>query len=301
MNFEVHFPAGWTLSHTLSQVIWVQESRHRLAACADGLRQHTAGAPPRRRRGPRAPAQAPCMHRRPPVAHRRVPQHCTLAPELPPDAPPAQRRLAYVAAGGVAGSLAVYRHDPKQLHFDIASASGAAVRLLDAEAAHNLGLWAAAAGLFPCETRPDPPSLRTVVWGRTFANPIGAAMGRRGAACCVLLSGWPGLRGALAGRSHGASVRVPGSASGRQRRPAADRLAAGSAVVCAQACLPGLTRTPRRCSRCWTWALASSRSVRRAAGFVFFAGRPACGRHGWAGGWTALAAAAAGGWRQRER
>ena len=90
---------------------------------------------------------------------------------------PSQRRLAYVAAGAAAGSLAVYRHDPKQLHFDVISAAGAAVRLLDPVTAHLVGIWGAKAGFFPRETRPDPPSLATTVWGRHFPNPIGVAAG----------------------------------------------------------------------------------------------------------------------------
>lgn len=90
---------------------------------------------------------------------------------------PTLRRLAYVAAGAAAGSLAVYRNDPKQLHFDVVSSTGALVRLLDAETAHNLGIMAAKMGFFPRETRPDPPSLATTVWGRKFPNPIGMAAG----------------------------------------------------------------------------------------------------------------------------
>ena len=51
--------------------------------------------------------------------------------------------------------------------------AGPLVRLLDVETSHNVGLLAAKLGLFPKETRPDPPSLRTVVWGREFPNPLG--------------------------------------------------------------------------------------------------------------------------------
>ena len=40
-----------------------------------------------------------------------------------------------------------------------------------------LGLLAARLGFFPRETRLDPPSLRTVVWGREFPNPLGIAAG----------------------------------------------------------------------------------------------------------------------------
>lgn len=106
--------------------------------------------------------------------------HCTIRPggtQLISSVLPPQRRLSYVAAGAVAGSLAVYRHDPKQLHFDALSAAGAAVRLLDPETAHIAGILAAKYGFFPRESRPDPPSLATTVWGRHFPNPIGVAAG----------------------------------------------------------------------------------------------------------------------------
>lgn len=64
--------------------------------------------------------------------------------------------------------------DLKQLHFDAISATGPVVRaLLDAESSHNLGIFAAKYGFMPRETRPDPVSLRTTVWGREFSNPIG--------------------------------------------------------------------------------------------------------------------------------
>ena len=71
----------------------------------------------------------------------------------------------------------MYRNDPKQLHFDAISSTGPVIRLLDPETAHMVGIWAAKAGLFPKETRPDPPSLTTTVWGREFSNPLGIAAG----------------------------------------------------------------------------------------------------------------------------
>ena len=55
--------------------------------------------------------------------------------------------------------------------------AGPLVRLLDAESAHNLGIAAARWCLLPRETRPDPPSLRTRVWGRDFPNPLGRLRG----------------------------------------------------------------------------------------------------------------------------
>lgn len=89
-----------------------------------------------------------------------------------------QRRFVYVASGAAAGTFAVYRNDPKQLHFDAVSSLGPLLRsVTDAETAHVIGIWAAKAGLYPKETRPDPPSLATTVWGRQFSNPLGMAAG----------------------------------------------------------------------------------------------------------------------------
>ena len=47
------------------------------------------------------------------------------------------------------------------------------------ETSHKFGILAARLGLFPRETRPDPPSLRTTVWGREFPNPLGGLGCRR--------------------------------------------------------------------------------------------------------------------------
>ena len=90
-----------------------------------------------------------------------------------------QRTL--LLGGGLSGGglLAAYRGDLTQFHFDAASAAGPALRLLDPESAHNLGLRAAAAGLFPRETRSDPPRLATTLWGRQFSNPFGELHARR--------------------------------------------------------------------------------------------------------------------------
>ena len=81
--------------------------------------------------------------------------------------------------GGTAAAAAalavVYHDDPRQLPFDAASAAGPLLRLAaDAETSHNAGLRAAAWGLFPRETRPDPPELAVTLWGRRFSNPLGA-------------------------------------------------------------------------------------------------------------------------------
>jgi dihydroorotate dehydrogenase len=88
-----------------------------------------------------------------------------------------QRRIAYLSAGAVAGTAAVYRNDLKQLEFDAVSSLGPVLRLLDAERAHKVGIWAARRGLFPKETRPDPESLSISVWGKDFSNPVGVAAG----------------------------------------------------------------------------------------------------------------------------
>lgn len=61
---------------------------------------------------------------------------------------------------------------------------GPLVRLFDVETSHKIGILAAKLGLFPRETRPDPPSLRTTVWGREFPNPLG---GSSNPAFCPLL------------------------------------------------------------------------------------------------------------------
>jgi hypothetical protein len=86
-----------------------------------------------------------------------------------------QRRLLVGGMAAVAAALAVvYHDDPRQLPFDAASAAGPLLRLADAETSHNAGLRAATWGLFPRETRPDPPELAVVLWGRNFRNPLGA-------------------------------------------------------------------------------------------------------------------------------
>jgi dihydroorotate dehydrogenase len=48
---------------------------------------------------------------------------------------------------------------------------------LDAEDAHGLAIRALKSGLMPRDRRPDPPSLRLEVLGRTLANPLGLAAG----------------------------------------------------------------------------------------------------------------------------
>lgn len=80
-----------------------------------------------------------------------------------------------LAAG--AGGLAYYKTSSSAAQFDLMSAAGPAFRLMDPEISHNLGILAARLGLFPRETRPDSPLLKTRVWNREFKNPIGLAAG----------------------------------------------------------------------------------------------------------------------------
>lgn len=79
-----------------------------------------------------------------------------------------------VGAGLTAAGAAAYSQAEVDLKFKLASATGPIVRLFDAETSHNLGIMAAKWGFFPKDPRPDPPSLKTTVWGRTFNNPLGA-------------------------------------------------------------------------------------------------------------------------------
>ncbi len=91
-----------------------------------------------------------------------------------------QRRVVFGGTTFVAGTMAAYSDDIEQLPFDLAGVAQWTFRRLDAEQAHNVGLWCAMHGLLPRERRPDPPSLRSTVWGRHFSSPIGEV------ATCVL-------------------------------------------------------------------------------------------------------------------
>lgn len=86
-------------------------------------------------------------------------------------------RASVLGAAAAGTIVAAWRDDLKQLQFEVASAIGPMIRLLDPEAAHNVGIWAAKSGLMPTETRPDPACLATTVWGREFKNPLGVAAG----------------------------------------------------------------------------------------------------------------------------
>lgn len=71
----------------------------------------------------------------------------------------------------------VYRDDLTALKFDAVSAIGPLLRLLDPEQAHNIGIFAAAKGLFPRDPRPDDASLRITCWGKEFRSPLGLSAG----------------------------------------------------------------------------------------------------------------------------
>jgi len=79
------------------------------------------------------------------------------------------------AITGVSAGVAFlyYSNDTTQLQFDAATSMGSLLALLDPEKAHRFGMWAAKSRLVPRDSRPDPPSLATTVWGRHFVNPLG--------------------------------------------------------------------------------------------------------------------------------
>jgi dihydroorotate dehydrogenase len=89
-----------------------------------------------------------------------------------------QQQMQRVAAAGAASgllALGFYSASDVQSKFDLASATGPLVRLLDAETSHRVGILAAKLGFFPRETRADPESLRVDLWGKQFRNPLGEA------------------------------------------------------------------------------------------------------------------------------
>lgn len=109
-----------------------------------------------------------------PVVNTRL---CLANQTIPTPLPPPQRLLlAGTAAGAAAAGYYATADVPTK--FQMASASGPIVRALcDAETAHKIGIFAAKWGMFPKETRPDPPELRVQLWGKTFSNPIGELLG----------------------------------------------------------------------------------------------------------------------------
>lgn len=86
-------------------------------------------------------------------------------------------RAALAGGAALGGGLMLYKSADIDTQFAAVSACGPLLRLMDPETSHVVGIQAAARGLFPRDTRPDPPSLHTSVWGRDFNNPIGLAAG----------------------------------------------------------------------------------------------------------------------------
>ena len=84
------------------------------------------------------------------------------------------QRAAAIGAVGTCGVLGLlYRNDLNQLEFDLLSATGPLIRMLDPEQSHAIGLRVASWGVWPRERRPDPEALAVRVWGKTFPNPVG--------------------------------------------------------------------------------------------------------------------------------
>ena len=86
---------------------------------------------------------------------------------------PPQKSITAVGGVCAVASFMTYSNDTTQLQFDAATSVGSLLALLDAEKAHRFGMWAAKSRLVPRDSRPDPPSLATTVWGRHFVNPLG--------------------------------------------------------------------------------------------------------------------------------
>lgn len=151
---------------------------------------------------------------------------------------------------------------------------GPTLRLLDAETTHNLGIWAARLGMFPKETRPDDPVLRTRVWNRDFKNPIGAERAGQLRKFSVCLQPWVAPL-----RAHRTFKDPYPNQAGF---PGTNHMDRGSRQCAMMAPAPGLahgvvitpntvvlwchdeqawqlasTRTQRSLLRCWAWALAS--------------------------------------------
>lgn len=101
---------------------------------------------------------------------------CTDTPQssfLPATACATPQAVVATSAGALGAGLVWYKTTDIQRQFELASASGSLLRLMDPETSHKLGIFAAKMGLFPTETRPDPEVLRVSLWGRQFPNPIG--------------------------------------------------------------------------------------------------------------------------------
>ena len=94
-----------------------------------------------------------------------------------PHQPDHPQRIGALAGGSVAAAASAAGSGWTDVKFKAAGVAATAARGLDPETAHNLTVAAAAAGLLPTDSRPDPACLATTVFGLHFSNPIGLAAG----------------------------------------------------------------------------------------------------------------------------
>jgi dihydroorotate dehydrogenase len=86
----------------------------------------------------------------------------------------------FAAATALSGGLFVALADDattSRLAFAAFRLAAPALRAMDAETAHNVGIALMERGIAPAESRRDDPALRVERWGLTFPNPIGLAAG----------------------------------------------------------------------------------------------------------------------------
>ena len=96
----------------------------------------------------------------------------------PGSGPPRFAALLGTAAAS-AGAYAFLLDDEQSsaAQFKLFEYLAPAMRLMDPETAHNVGIELLARGVAPVETRRDPPELAVDAWGLRFTNPIGLAAG----------------------------------------------------------------------------------------------------------------------------
>ncbi|KAK6184606.1 hypothetical protein SNE40_007049 [Patella caerulea] len=85
------------------------------------------------------------------------------------------KQMVVVCGGGTLTffGFSLYRGDAKFYENMVMPA----MRLLDAETAHNLAIKMAKYKLVPRQSLADPPLLQSKLWGKTFTNPVGLAAG----------------------------------------------------------------------------------------------------------------------------
>lgn len=85
------------------------------------------------------------------------------------------KSLLGVTGGAVAIFAGVSLHQGNEKFYNDVAMPLA--RLIDPEMAHWVAVTAAKLGLAPAQRIPDPPVLRTSLWGLEFENPLGMAAG----------------------------------------------------------------------------------------------------------------------------